>query len=297
MKGEIVTVETADGVSLDGILARPADLGTSRLPIDIVIMHHGVGGRFYHHRVFEPLSTHILDHGCTVLCVNSRGHDVVYSAEVRGQPRLLGAAYEIVDDCRYDWEAWISFAAAQGYQRIGLWGHSLGAVKTIYYLAVRADARVVCGIASSPPRQAYENYMAQPDAERALFEKDYAPARQAMEEGDPGRLIQTAYRRSIPFTARTFVDKYGPGSRYDIFQYIPKVTTPLLVTWGGLEPLPSNTSHVSFYQLPEEARRHAQEHRHIRFAEIAGADHGYTGKTDQLWEEARKWYAAVVGPE
>ncbi len=288
MKGEIVSVQTKDGVGLDGLLVRPE--GPSRLPVDIVIMHHGVGGRFYHSRVFDPQIGHLAEEGCAALCVNSRGHDVVYS---NSDGRLLGAAYEVVDDCRYDWDAWISYAAGLGYQRIGLWGHSLGAVKTIYYMAVAGHSRVPCAIASSPPRQNYETYLAQPPAERELYLKDYEPAKKAMDEGDPERLITTAYRRSMPFTARTFVDKYGPGARYDIVKHLPNVKIPLLVTLGGLEPIPENPGRVSHYETPDLMARLTKERQNLSYAEIPGADHPYTGKAKELWDAVRGWYKGL----
>jgi pimeloyl-ACP methyl ester carboxylesterase len=292
MNGEIVSVETTDGVGLDGILMNPKS-EASKLPVDIVIMHHGVGGKFYHHAVFDAMSDYLVANGCAALCVNNRGHHVVFGAQVKGESRLLGAAYEVVDESRYDLDAWITFAAAQGYRRIGLWGHSLGAVKTIYYLANQPDARVVCAVASSPPRQNFENYLAQPAEERALFDREYGLAKQAMDEGEPERLIATTYRRRTLFTARTYVDKYGMASRYDIFGLLPRVTIPMLVTWGGLEPLPGGSSHVSFGELPVAATKLAAENPLLRFVEIPGADHYYTDRSAQLWAEAQPWYEGL----
>jgi dienelactone hydrolase len=63
-------------------------------------------------------------------------------------------------ECTYDWQAWIDFARAAGYQRIGLWGHSLGATKSIYYMATQHDPRVTCVVAGSPPRFSYEAFVA-----------------------------------------------------------------------------------------------------------------------------------------
>jgi len=293
MNGEIVSVETDDGVGLDGILMKPTGGGTNSLPVDCMIMHHGVAGKFYHHGVFDSMSDHLVANGCAAISANNRGHHTVYAAQVRGESRLLGAAYEIVDDSRYDLAAWIDFAVALGYRRIGLWGHSLGAVKTIYYLATQSDDRIVCAVASSPPRQCFENYLAQPPEERALFDGEYAAAKQAIDEGEPERLIATTYRRRTLFTAQTYVDKYGPASRYDIFKHLPAVETPLLVTWGGLEPLPSNEGNVSFHELPGAAPKLAQEHANLRFAEIAGGNHYYSGKTDDLWGVAHTWLSDI----
>jgi pimeloyl-ACP methyl ester carboxylesterase len=290
MNGELVSVWAADGVPLDGVLVRPETSKESNLPIDLVIMHHGVGDHFYNHRVFDPVATHVVSEGCAVLCVNNRGHDTVYAVQVGGEARLLGAAYETVDDCRLDWDAWITFGASLGYGRIGLWGHSLGAVKTIYYLAATRDDRVVAAVANSPPRQSYQTYPAQPPEERAMFVREYEAAKQAVDEGDPERLITTEYRRRTVFAARTFTDKYGPESRYDVFPLVPKVEVPLFITWGGLEPLLDNTTHVAFYQWPDEAPRLAEGNPHFSYAEVPGADHFYTGVADRLWGDVHGWF-------
>ena len=108
-----------------------------------------------------------------------------------------------------DWDAWITYGTSLGYGRIGLWGHSLGAVKTIYYLAATRDDRVVAAVDSSPPRQSYETYLAQPPEERAMYVRDYEAAKQAVDEGDSERLITTEYRRRTVFTARTSPTSMG----------------------------------------------------------------------------------------
>ena len=46
MKVDLVDVKTRDGVRLDGILREPVST-PSRLGVDVVILHHGVGGNFY----------------------------------------------------------------------------------------------------------------------------------------------------------------------------------------------------------------------------------------------------------
>lgn len=91
---------------------------------------------------FDEYGEALLARGCAVLRVNCRGHDPVCRALVFGEYKKMGAAYEDMEGCLEDWAAWIEFAQAAGYRRIGLWGHSLGATKSIYYMAVRKDPRV-----------------------------------------------------------------------------------------------------------------------------------------------------------
>src|ERR671938_1871918 len=96
MQVEFVNVTTADAVRLDGYLRTPSSGGG--LGIDLVICHHGVGANFYGPSFFDAMGDQLLDRGCAILRVNSRGHDQAFLAGTR----LLGAAYELIDDCRLD---------------------------------------------------------------------------------------------------------------------------------------------------------------------------------------------------
>ena len=131
MSIDLVQVRTNDDVRLDGVLTLPESSSVPALGFDAAILHHGVGGNFYGPSFWPTMTNGLVAKGCAVLRVNNRGHDLMYNSP-KGR---LGAAYEAVDDCRHDWRAWLDFLESRGYRRIALWGHSLGAVKTIHYLA------------------------------------------------------------------------------------------------------------------------------------------------------------------
>jgi pimeloyl-ACP methyl ester carboxylesterase len=282
MNVQLVHVETADGVRLDGALRTPGVGVNRRLGLDMVICHHGVGDNFYNRSFFDDLGALLLAEGCAVLRVNSRGHDLVY----RTPPGTLGAEYEVVDVSRLDGGAWRGFAASSGYQRIGLWGHSLGAVKTIYYQSVERDPRVVCAIASSPPRFAYDAYAASEDGPR--FTGDMARAQQLVQGGQPEAIVEAAVPLVTTFSARTYVDKYGPDSRYDIFAHVPAASAPLLVTLGELE-----ISGLAFRDLAARGPAlHATSPR-LSYRLVAGADHSYTDRVPDLWRTVRGWLSEV----
>src|SRR5438067_9291629 len=150
---DFVTTETTDGLTLAGTLrgaSRASEIG-----VDVMIMHHGVGGNFYRSAMFDRVSDFLLGAGCAVLRANNRGHDLIANGQRNGQPVRLGAALETVADCVHDWRAWIDVAEAQGFARMGVWGHSLGAVKNVFYFAVAGDARVAYAVSTSPPRFSY----------------------------------------------------------------------------------------------------------------------------------------------
>ncbi len=285
MHVELVTTTTSDHLRLSGYLRTPEAAVRQSLAVDLVICHHGVGSNFYNPLFFDRMGDEFLARGCSILRVNSRGHDQAY---LDGQ-RMLGSAYEIVDDCRLDFTAWLDFATQRGFRKIAVWGHSLGAVKTVYFLSVQDDARIVCALASSPPRFSNAAYRSSEDGER--FAADVARAEQLVRDGQPEALLEARVPVQRWFAASTYVDKYGPDTRYDYFDHLPRVRKPLLLTVGSLE-----ADNVSFAPLAEEGPTFRARWPLVSFSNVEGADHSYASRTQELWSEAASWFAEAAAP-
>ena len=305
---DLVSVDTSDGVRLNGALRTPEAGKTASLGVDIVIFHHGVAGNFYNPSFLDTIGDNLLAQGCAVLRVNNRGHDITYNPTRRGPANYaqtlaqrrddgpLGAAYEVVDESRMDLRAWVGFAEAAGYKRIALWGHSLGAVKVIYYLANEADERIRCAIASSPPRQRYSAYMATSKADEIKANMDRA--NKAIESGEPGAMMRVTVPNPNVFTARTYVDKYGPAERYDAAKHLPKVKLPMLLTLGSLEGDTADSGDaLSMYGWAKELTPLAESQANLQFNLVDGADHFYSGKVPELWAVAGRWFERVASPQ
>jgi pimeloyl-ACP methyl ester carboxylesterase len=281
MQVELVHVTTRDNVPLDGYLRTPSGV-TRHGPLDLVICHHGVGGKFYNPSFFDRVGDALVERGCAVLRVNNRGPDDAFSVGARA----FGATYEVVDECRDDFGTWLDFVEARGFRRIGLWGHSLGAVKTVYFLSVQDDARVVCAVASSPPRFSYAMYAAAEASQQFLSAMERAQALVA--DGRPNELVDATVPVRRRFAARTYLDKYGPDARYDYMAHLARITRPLLLTVGSLE-----ADNVSFAGLVKEGPTFAGRWSNVDFQMIDGADHAYTDRTSELWSAIDGWLATV----
>src|SRR6058998_1555240 len=131
----LVRLKTRDGVWLDGLVAEPRRRRRTAL-----VWVHGLGSVFSSAQpLIREMSTRLNTAGIGYFKFNNRGHDVV--AE-RGK-HLAGAAFERFGQSVADIRAMIAFAAARGYGKVILAGHSTGANKVLHYAARVRDRRVI----------------------------------------------------------------------------------------------------------------------------------------------------------
>jgi dipeptidyl aminopeptidase/acylaminoacyl peptidase len=289
MQVDLVNVTTQDGVRLDGIWRKPEIENESKLGVDVVLLMHGVGGNFYGAGMFEDYSDTLLERGCAVLRVNNRGHDPISRVTVGEEPKRFGGAYEVIDECRADWKAWVDFAISKGYKQIALWGHSLGATKSIYYMAQEHDSRVKCVVAGSPPRFSYTAFSKM--AEGKEFEEMAAYTQKLIDDGQPDYLVDSLNPYPVLVTAEVWVQKYGPEEKYNILKHIPNVRVPLLVLIGTQEEI----DLMTFRGSRQEIEQLEGELGNLEFESIPGADHSYTlnNSREYVWKLVSSWLEKV----
>jgi alpha-beta hydrolase superfamily lysophospholipase len=283
---DLVQTTTRDGIRLDGAYQSPAD--PASVAVDAFCLLHGTGGNFYNSTLLDGLTERLLALGCGVLRVNTRGHDGISSAATARGGRRLGAAYEIVDDCRHDVAAWVEWLRHRAGPRIGLAGHSLGAVKALYSLAQEPAIGAVCVLGLSPPRLSYSTFCAGPQAQDFLA--TYHEAERRVRNGEPAALLDVKLPLPFVITAAGYVDKYGPDERYDYLRFVAGVPCPTLITLGGAEV----ETNMAFRGAPEALAAVAARHPRLRVTVLDGADHFYTAARPELAELVESWLREVM---
>ena len=287
---ELVRAKTSDGLRLDGALAQPTESTAVSPVVDAVILLHGVGGSFFSGAMFEPLMARLLELGIAVLRVNTRGYGSINMIATDGGATRGGAAFEVVDQCRYDIQAWCDFLVARGLSRIGLVGHSLGAIKAIYSAAHAPHPHLASIVAASPPRLSHSAFQQGPRSHD--FFDSLATAKQLVNEGKPEQLITAKFPFPLLISAASYVDKYG-GERYNILKFASQVECATLYVYGALE---LEQGGIAFAGLPEAiqqatTRLDEPTRRNIEVTVIAGADHFYSGKHVELTDVVANWFA------
>jgi len=282
---------TADGFRLDGALQVPAESSTpvsTATRFDAVVTLHGVGGNFYASSLFEGLTPALLASGIAVLAANTRGHDTLFAASAGMRGRCwLGGAVEKVDECRLDVAAWLKFLAARGYQRLGVVGHSLGAIKAVYSQAFEPDPRVTGVIALSPPRLSYAAF--QYDARAGAFQEAVAAARLAVRDGRGSQLLQVNFPYTQWMAAENYLEKYGPEERYNLLKFVDRLVCPCCVTYGQRE---LEDGSMAFAGVPEAIEQVRRADQSLEVLTIPNADHNYSGTVPILAEKLATWLQA-----
>jgi pimeloyl-ACP methyl ester carboxylesterase len=284
---DLVQTTTRDGLRLDGSFQSPSNPSPSELGLDAVCMVHGTGSNFYGSTLFDGLAARFLELGCAVLRINTRGHDGISTAATAQGGRRLGAAYEVVDDCRHDLAAWVDWLRQRAGQRIGLVGHSLGAVKCLYALAHEPGIAAHGVVAISPPRLSYSWFCSGP--ERPQFLETCARAEQHVAKGEPEALIEVKQPLPLVIAAAGYLEKYGPDERYNYLQFLPGVPCPILITLGSIEV----AGNMAFRGAPE-ALVIGNRSRRLTVAGIVGADHFYTGVRADLIDRVEAWLRSLA---
>jgi pimeloyl-ACP methyl ester carboxylesterase len=280
---ELVRITTSDGLRLDGALASPVNRPMSPPITDAAIFLHGVGGSFFSGTLFDCLADQLLELGIAVLRVNTRGHGSISMIATDGGATRGGAAFEVVDQCRYDINAWCDFLAARSLSRIAMIGHSLGAIKAVYSSAHSPHSNVTHVIAASPPRlshNAFRNGSRSHD-----FFTSLTAAKECVEAGHPEQLITVKFPFPMLIAAASFIDKYG-DERYNIIKFVEQCNCPTLFTYGSVE---LEQGGIAFAGLPDAIRQATSNAQRFCIATIEGADHFYSGKSSELTSQITKW--------
>jgi alpha/beta superfamily hydrolase len=248
---------------------------------------HGTGSNFYSSTLFDALAGRLVELGCGVLRANTRGHDGISTAVTSRGGRRLGAAYELVDDCRHDIRAWLDWLRDRAGPRIGLIGHSLGAVKCLYSVAHDGNVQPECVVAISPPRLSYSWFCASEN--RIQFLSDFHRAEALVSAGEPDALLEVKLPLAYLTTAAGYVEKYGPDERYNFVKFLDRVRCPALVTLGEIEV----ANNMAFRTLPTAIAESSATKVSVEV--IAGADHFYTSTRPELIDRVTGWLSRLSG--
>ncbi len=278
---DLVSAMTPDNVKLHGIFQHATP---DALNIDAAVVLHGLGGNFYSSSLNLRLGDALREIGISVVLGNTRGHDSISMSPVNGRAETIGAAYEIVDDCRFDVAGWVDWLVKKrDAKRIALVAHSLGAIKSLYAQAHMPHQNVVAIVGLSATRLCHEKFLESSGAQR--FKTCFAQATQLVEQNRHTELMKVDFPFPTHMCAGAYFDKYGPKDRYDWIRFADKIDTPCLLMFGQREL----SDNPAFHGLLDSANDVKSGKPNYQIEVIESANHFYAGVHWRATDCLRDW--------
>ena len=283
---EFVSITTADVMRLHGLF-KPSSarqrVCSAKGSIDAAVIVHGLAGNFYSSRLLSSCAETLLALGISVVLVNTRGHDMINTVSWAGRAQSVGAALENVDECRFDLNAWADFLVERGYGNVLFFGHSLGAIKSLYATAFEPHRNVSAIVGLSPTRLSYSRMIELPSAE--IFRQTMDRCRSLVAENRGEDPIQVQFPVPTWMSPRCYLDKYGPEEKFNWLRFIDQISIPTLLLFGekelALDP--------AFAGVAAELEPLKKGWNPYTLETIAAADHFYTAQYAAVDEAVTRW--------
>ncbi len=287
IQGELVAVTTGDYLRLHGLYCSAkthSKVSVAKGSVDSAVLIHGLAGNFYNSRLMLHFAQALMDLGVNVVLINTRGHEMINTVAWSGKAQSVGAALENVDDCRHDVNAWVDYLVMKrGSSNVLLFGHSLGAIKSLYAQAYAPHPNVRSMVGLSATRLSYAKLMESPQA--SLFRETIERC-EALIANDLGEQpIQVPYPFPTWMTPSGYLDKYGPAEKFNWLRFIDRVSIPTLLLFGSRE-LDENPA---FAGLADELEQLKAGWNSLNIETIPDADHFYSSKFGVVEDSVTRW--------
>lgn len=277
MKASLVRVVTSDSMELQGLHYVASATG----PPAVVFHLPGIWGNFYENPFIDYFADFYPAHGYSFMTVNTRDHDA-------------GAIEGRFEDCAKDIQAWLNFAAVQGYRQAVLQGHSLGGLKAVYYLQVPDVSRGQLEIGALILLSPFDNIAFYSSGDDALRQQQLAKVR-AIAANDPSMLVPRDVWDMWMLSAGTYLELVEANGTADIFPFrrgtlegtaLSRVTVPVFAAVGGEDFAAFPSPKAELEQLSELPEVHA--------VLIEGAPHNFAGREPALVDELSPWLESIA---
>ena len=263
---EIVTLRTADGVRLQGVVFRVPKPRPAAL-----FLVHGYGGNFYE-AYFPKLAEAAVLAGYDTLALNMRDHDT-------------GPKKSSFTDNQADITAGVTYLRGLGHKRLVLIGQSMGTNRVLYYQAANGDPDIAATVLVSSPGDLFEWNVWQFGKEKAQATVDEALNLQRAGREEELMLVDLGPIGKALYTPRYLLSMRGPERLSNPYVNITKAKSPILIVQGTADKL-----------IPPDIgkRLQAVAGSPATLASVDGAGHGFENYEASLSEKILSWLSTVA---
>lgn len=287
MKIEKVYFNSIDNLNLIGLLHTP-----KKKTETVLISVHGITSNCLKRRD-DVLAQKCTDLGIAYFCFNNRGHEIIcnYGRIEDNDMHFYGSGAENIYDSYFDIKGAMIEMQKRGYKKIILQGHSMGCTKVVYTYneflnnneTTMLDA--ITGIVLL-------SMVDIPTALKQVLGKDYKKIISYFEllkkrgKGDKLVVLDASTPPVMPNTILQYaednkkIDFAKFGDNRITFKELNNIKVPLFMRWGNINELIFQNADELVQNLNAKIKN---KNKDISY--IAGANHNYTGKEEELGKQ------------
>ena len=284
MTYDFIQVFTSDDIKLSGLVSHGSTDKTAYIFI------HGFETDFYSYDFYHAISQKLSAQGNLCILAQHRGTGLhTEFIKKDGSDAYIGSLHEKIEEAHLDISAFIEYLVNEGFQKIGLIGHSLGTIKVVRYLFEGKYKDKIESLILLAPFD--KNAWIQRKSQDKW--KDYLKvAEQKITEGKGEEVVPLPDYEDYPVTYNTFASWYNQSDiscmwdfyrkDYD-FPILRQINVPVKVILGSKDEFMDfpefGVSQQSALDKTKEVVKNSQT------VLLNGSDHVYRGFEDQLATE------------
>ena len=287
MKIEKVYFNSIDNLNLIGLLHTP-----KKKTETVLISVHGITSNCLKRRD-DVLAQKCTDLGIAYFCFNNRGHEIIcnYGRIEDNDMHFYGSGAENIYDSYFDIKGAMIEMQKRGYKKIILQGHSMGCTKVVYTYNEFLNNNETTML-ESIIGVILLSMVDIPTALKQMLGKDYKKIISYFEllkkrgKGDRLVVLDASTPPVMPNTILQYaednkkIDFAKFGDNRTTFKELNNIKVPLFMRWGNINELIFQGADELTQKLNEKIKN---ENKDISY--IAGANHNYTGKEEELGDQ------------
>lgn len=275
MNTSLARVRTSDGIDLHGLHFNN-NSGNAK-----AILHlHGIWGNFYSNPFVDHFGEVYPQIGYDFVSANTRDHDD-------------GALSADFDRCILDINTWLMYLAEKGYKNIILQGHSLGAIKAVFYLdryGEHATRPHIMGLILLSP---FDNIPFYSGGSQEKHQENLNLVRKVMLQ-DPNAIVPSSVWDMWALSAHTYLQLIEENGSVDVFPFrrgnldnspVSRISTKIFAAVGGKD--------FASYPSPEKEVEMLAALPNIYSVLIENAPHNFSGCESNLLSEITSWVKQI----
>lgn len=287
MKIEKVYFNSIDNLNLIGLLHTP-----KKKTETVLISVHGITSNCLKRRD-DVLAQKCTDLGIAYFCFNNRGHEIIcnYGRIEDNDMHFYGSGAENIYDSYFDIKGAMIEMQKRGYKKIILQGHSMGCTKVVYTYNEFLNNNETTML-ESIIGVILLSMVDIPTALKQMLGKDYKKIISYFEllkkrgKGDRLVVLDASTPPVMPNTILQYaednkkIDFAKFGDNRTTFKELNNIKVPLFMRWGNINELIFQNADELVQNLNAKIKN---KNKDISY--IAGANHNYTGKEEELGEQ------------